>query len=397
MRSEDHQGDATTQGTVLVTAFEPSGDAHAAPVIAEIRRRAPQVQVVAWGGPKMEAAGAMIIERSADDGAMGLSAISRIGAVRAHQAAIARWASAHRVNVHVPVDSPAANFPVALRMKARGVRVCHLVAPQLWAWAPWRIGKLRRATDCVLCLLPFEEKWFRDRQVPARFIGHPVINRSIAPDAATRAAELPPGAPKVLILPGSRSSEVRANLPVLMRVHADLQSRFRKMTSVLVAANEDLLALVRERLGGTLPSGLNLVVGQLDAAIAWSDLALCVSGTVSMDLTRQAKPMVAVYQVSPISWLGARMLLTTPHRLLPNILAGERIVPEFVPHMGGVAPISKAAELLLTDQKRMRASSDGLRRVLAMYQGRHPAREATDSILALLRGGNPMLTPDRAG
>jgi lipid-A-disaccharide synthase len=232
--------------------------------------------------------------------------------------------------------------------------------------------------------------------VPARFIGHPVINRAIAPDAAAKAAELPPGAPKVLILPGSRSSEVRANLPVLMRVHADLQSRFRKMTSVLVAANEDLLALVRERLGGTLPSGLNLVVGQLDAAIAWSDLALCVSGTVSMDLARQAKPMVAVYKVSPISWLGARMLLTTPHRLLPNILAGERIVPEFVPHMGGVAPISKAAEQLLTDQRRMRASADGLRRVLAMYQGRHPAREAADSILALLRGGNPMLTPARA-
>jgi len=179
MRSEDHQGDATTQGTVLVTAFEPSGDAHAAPVIAEIRRRAPQVQVVAWGGPKMEAAGATIIERSADDGAMGLSALSRVGAVRAHQAAIARWASAHRVNVHVPVDSPAANFPVALRMKARGVRVCHLVAPQLWAWAPWRLGKLRRCTDGVLCLLPFEEAWFRSRGVPARFIGHPVLNRPV--------------------------------------------------------------------------------------------------------------------------------------------------------------------------------------------------------------------------
>jgi len=356
MRSEERQDDAMTQGTVLVTAFEPSGDAHAAPVVAEIRRRAPQVQVVAWGGPKMEAAGATIVERSADDGAMGLSALSRVGAVRAHQAAISRWASAHRVNVHVPVDSPAANFPVALRMKARGVRVCHLVAPQLWAWAPWRIGKLRRATDCVLCLLPFEEKWFRDRQVPARFIGHPVINRSIASDAATRASELPPGAPKILILPGSRSSEVRANLPVLMRVHADLQAR-----------------------------------------IAWSDMSLCVSGTVSMDLARQAKPMVAVYQVSPISWLGARLLLTTPHRLLPNILAGERIVPEFVPHMGGVAPISKAAEQLLTDQKRMRASADGLRRVLAMYQGHDPAREAADSVLALLRGGNPMLTQARAG
>jgi len=326
---------------------------------------------------------------------MGLNAVSRIGAVRAHQAAIARWTSAHRVAVHVPVDSPAANFPVALRMKSLGVRVCHLVAPQLWAWGPWRLGKLRRATDCVLCLLPFEERWFRERHVPARFIGHPVINRAIAADATERAAELPPGAPRILVLPGSRSSEVRANLPILMRTLSELQTRFRKMTAVLVAANEDLLALVRERCGNALPSGLSLVVGQLDAAVAWCDLALCVSGTVSLDLTRQARPMVAVYKVSPISWFGARLLLTTPHRLLPNILAGERIVPEFVPHMGGAAPVAKAAEELLTDQRRMRQASDGLRKVLSQYRGRHPAHEAADAILALVRGENPMLTPAR--
>ncbi len=391
MAVEARKDEAAVHGAVLFTAFEPSGDAHAAPVIAELRRRHPDLQVVAWGGPRMEAAGATIIERSADDGAMGLSALSRVGVVRRHQAAIARWAQAHRVAVHVPVDSPAANFPVARRMRARGVRVCHLVAPQLWAWGPWRLGKLRRSTDCVLCLLPFEEKWFRDRQVPAKFIGHPVINRVVSPEATARASELPPGAPRLLILPGSRSSEVRANLPILMRAHADLQARFRKLTSVIVAANEDLLALVRARLGGSLPSGVNLVAGEIDAAIAWCDLALCVSGTVSLDLTRQARPMVAVYKVSPISWLGARLLLTTPHRLLPNILAGERIVPEFVPHMGGAAPVSKAAEELLTDQKRMRQSSDALRKVLAMYKGHDPAREAADAILALARGQNPLL------
>ncbi|MFM8816293.1 MAG: lipid-A-disaccharide synthase, partial [Phycisphaerales bacterium] len=273
---------------------------------------------------------------------------------------IRAWAAANPVDVHVPVDSPAANWHIASWMKrhgrgaAGGSHVVNLVAPQLWAWAPWRIRKWRRTSDAILCLLPFEEAWFRARGVRAHFVGHPVLAHPIDAAAHARAAAFPQGAPRLLLLPGSRSSEVRANLPTLMRVHADLQSRFRKMTSVLVAANEDLLALVRERLGGTLPSGLNLVVGQLDAAIAWSDLALCVSGTVSMDLARQAKPMVAVYKVSPISWLGARMLLTTPHRLLPNILAGERIVPEFVPHMGGVGPISKAAEQLLTDQKRMR-------------------------------------------
>jgi len=393
MQGPAKQGATTIQGSVLFTAFEPSGDAHAAPVIAELRRVAPEVPVIAWGGPRMKEAGATVVERSADDGAMGLRAASRVKAVRAHQAAIERWCAQHRVAVHVPVDSPAANFAVAKRMKARGTRVCHLVAPQVWAWGPWRIGKLRRCTDCVLCLLPFEEKWFRERQVPALFIGHPVINRAMdGASVAERAAELPPGDPKILLLPGSRSSEVDRNLPLLLATLSNLQARFRKATAVLVAANEDLRARVRERIRGPLPSGLYLVAGELDAAITWCDLAICVSGTVSLDLTRHAKPMVGVYKVSPVSAIGARALLTTPHRLLPNILAGEQIVPEFVPHMGGAEPVSRAAESLLTDQKRMRAAADALRRVLAPYRGHDPAREAAAAILTVARGGNPLVT-----
>ena len=391
MAKQGGEGERTAvRGSVLITAFEPSGDAHAAPVVAALRRLAPDVSVIAWGGPKLAAAGATVIERSADDGAMGLSAVSRIGAVRRHAAAIDRWCSQHRVAVHVPVDSPAANFPVAKRMKRRGARVCHLVAPQLWAWGPWRLNKLRRCTDCVLCLLPFEEKWFRDRQVPARFIGHPVINRPLAADASARAAEYPAGSPKVLLLPGSRSSEVRRNLPLLLRALAEMQSRHRRLNALLVAANAELLQLVRERVGDTVPSGLHLVTGDLDAAIAWCDLALCVSGTVSLDVTRQAKPMVGVYKVSPLSYFGSRLLLTTPNRLLPNILAGRRIVPEFVPHMGGAEPVWQAAETLLADQARMRAATDALRAVLEPYRGHDPAEEAAQAILRLARGENPL-------
>jgi lipid-A-disaccharide synthase len=379
------------KGTVLFTAFEPSGDAHAAPVVEAIRRMAPEVAVVAWGGPRLQAAGARVIERSADDGAMGLSAISRIGAVRRHAAAIERWSRSHKVHVHVPVDSPAANFPVARRLRRRGVRTCHLVAPQLWAWGPWRLGKLRRSTDGVLCLLPFEEPWFRSRGVPARFIGHPVINRPIDSGAVqAKAATLPPGSPRVLLLPGSRSSEVRRNLPLLLRALAELQSRRRGLLALMVAANEELLQMIRGMLGGSLPSGLHLVSGDLDAAIAWSDLALCVSGTVSLDLTRHAKPMVGVYKVSLLSWLGSKALLTTPHRLLPNILAGARIVPEFVPHAGGAEPVFKAADELLSDQARMKATQAALKRVLQPYQGHRPDEEAATAILRLLAGRNPM-------
>jgi len=375
---------------VLFTAFEPSGDAHAAPVIAALKAMAPEIEIVAWGGPQMERAGATMIERTADDGSMGLSALSKISSVRKTQAAIRQWALARRVNVHVPVDSPAANFAIAKFMKSRGVRVCHLVAPQLWAWGPWRLNKLRRCTDLVLCLLPFEQEWFRSRRVPAKFIGHPVINRIL--DQAqidAQSNELPKGSPKVLLLPGSRSSEVKRNLPLLLKVFSDIQHNHRRAIAIMVTANDSLARLVRERMP-TLPPGVLLMTGKLDAAISWSEIALCVSGTVSLDLLRQAKPMVGMYRTGLLSVLGGNIMLSMPNRLLPNILAGKRVVPEFVPCLGRAGPISAAVEELLADQSRLRETANALRTLLPAFQGKRPDIEAAEAIIAFVSGRSPM-------
>jgi len=385
--TKDH---SSIKATVLFTAFEPSGDAHAAPVIAALKAMAPEIEIVAWGGPQMERAGATMIERTADDGSMGLSALSKISSVRKTQAAIRQWALARRVNVHVPVDSPAANFAIAKFMKSRGVRVCHLVAPQLWAWGPWRLNKLRRCTDLVLCLLPFEQEWFRSRRVPAKFIGHPVINRIL--DQAqidAQSNELPKGSPKVLLLPGSRSSEVKRNLPLLLKVFSDIQHNHRRAIAIMVTANDSLARLVRERMP-TLPPGVLLMTGKLDAAISWSEIALCVSGTVSLDLLRQAKPMVGMYRTGLLSVLGGNIMLSMPNRLLPNILAGKRVVPEFVPCLGRAGPISAAVEELLVDQSRLRETANALRALLPAFQGKRPDIEAAEAIIAFVSGRSPM-------
>ena len=385
--TKDH---SSAKAIVLFTAFEPSGDAHAAPVIAALKAMAPDIEIVAWGGPQMERAGATMIERTADDGAMGLSALSKIASVKKTQNAIRQWAQARRVTVHVPVDSPAANFAIAKFMKARGVRVCHLVAPQLWAWGPWRLNKLRRCTDLVLCLLPFEQEWFRSRRVPAKFIGHPVINRIL--DQAqidAQSNELPKGSPKVLLLPGSRSSEVKRNLPLLLKVFSDIQHNHRRAIAIMVTANDSLARLVRERMP-TLPPGVLLMTGKLDAAISWSEIALCVSGTVSLDLLRQAKPMVGMYRTGLLSVLGGNIMLSMPNRLLPNILAGKRVVPEFVPCLGRAGPISAAVEELLADQSRLRETANALRTLLPAFQGKRPDIEAAEAIIAFVSGRSPM-------
>jgi lipid-A-disaccharide synthase len=377
--------------TVLVTAFEPSGDAHAAPLVAALRATAPDVRVVGWGGPRMRAAGCEMAGETARDGAMTLVGLRKIREVRRVVHEIRAWAAANPVDVHVPVDSPAANWHIASWMKrhgrgpAGGSRVVNLVAPQLWAWAPWRIRKWRRTSDAICCLLPFEEEWFRSRGVRAHFVGHPVLSHAIGPDAAVRAAAFPQGSPRLLLLPGSRSGEVRANMPRMLDAFRAVSRARPGLAGLVMAANEALVPLVRAAArGGAWPRNLQVAHGDPDAAIAWCDCALNVSGTVSLDLAHQRKPMVAVYWTGLVKAAGGGVVLTMPHRLLPNIVAGRRIVPEFVPYAGGTGPVARALGRYLDDPAARARTARELDAVARRFEGHDPGREAAGVVLGFI-------------
>jgi lipid-A-disaccharide synthase len=378
--------DSRAQSSILFTAFEPSGDAHAAPVIQELRRDLPQVQVYAWGGPAMKAAGATIVQETAVDGAMGAEALTKVFALRREVRRIKRWSREARVLAHVAVDSPAANFPICKVMRKSGARIVHLVAPQLWAWGRWRVGKLRRLTDLVLCLLPFEEAWFRNRRIPARFIGHPAVNRPIEmAELREQIHGLPSGAPRIVIFPGSRSHEVRANIRLLVDVYTELQGRHGGLAGVIVAANPAMARIVRRRIK-VYPRGLHMVTGNADAAITWCDLALAVSGTITLHLARQRKPMIGVYKTGWFSWLGSRLVIRSRFKLLPNIIADREIVPEFVPYTRGPMPIVKQATYFLHDSKHGAVQSEELARVCLRFAHRKPAEEAAALIAEIATG-----------
>jgi len=388
---------------LLFTAFEPSGDAHAAPVIRQLRAARPDLTIYAWGGPRMAAAGATLIEDTVGDPAMGLGAIRKARSISKHTARIRRWSRAYRVLGHVAVDSPAANWAICKHMKKTGARVTHLVAPQVWAWGRWRVRKLRRCTDLVLCLLPFEEQFFTERGIPSKFIGHPRINREL--DEATIRAlrqDLPGGTPRIAIFPGSRPAEITANVVLLARVFEELRSRHATASGLIVAASPEIARRVRRKLP-EFPTGLHMATSTLerdllDAAIDWSDVCLAVSGTVSMDITRHRRPMVGVYKTNPLSVLGAKLLLRTPHRLLPNIIAGRAIVPEFVPYAGGPGPVAAEAARILGDSKIATIQTEELGRVLYRYAHRKPDEEAARLIVKLITRGsiNPQDEQTRA-
>ncbi len=377
--------------TILFTALEPSGDAHAAPVIARLVEKYPEVEVVAWGGPKMEAAGARMLGRTADDGVMGLVGVGKVLEVKALHDEIVAWARRNPVAVHMPVDSPSANYPLCARLKPLGARVVNLVAPQLWAWAPWRIGKVRRLSDVLLCLLPFEEEWFRERGVVAKYVGHPVLSKALDEAAIdAEASQLPLATPRIVLLPGSRSSEVRANTRLLLDAFALIRARHERAHAVVVASNAANAAHFLRAAGGALPAAVTVIDasnGQsIEGAIRWSELALAVSGTVSLDCTRQAKPMVGVYRTSMLAVLAARLVIRAPHLLLPNIIAKRTIVPEFVPFAGHASTIATHALAILDDETVRTRMIGDLKDVAAKFTERDPAPIAAETLARVARG-----------
>jgi len=381
---------------VLFTAFEPSGDDHAAMVIAELVRRRPELPIIAWGGPKMAAAGARVIERTGDDAVVGLPGPAKILEHQRLNARIARWMDDHRPVLHVPVDSPAANFPICKAARKRGVPVVHLVAPQLWAWGAWRVRKLRRLTDHVLCLLPFEQEWFAARRVPATFIGHPLFDGPLAIEPLrSERGEIPEESPRLAILPGSRPAELKANFPLLLDAFAALRRRHPDAVGVVAATTpevEDRLRDMAEAHGGW-PDALASVSGATDAVVNWCELALAVSGTVTLQVARQHKPMVIMYKANPVMYaLFGWWIIETELFALPNLIAGREVIPELIPHFGDAQALIEAADRLLDSPEALATQQEELRRVTERFADRTAAAGAADVIERILDRGI-----DRAG
>lgn len=371
---------------ILFTAFEPSGDDHAAAVIAQLRARQPALPIYAWGGARMERAGATIVERTGDDAVMGMPGYRKIREHSRINDRITQWLDEHPVALHVPVDSPAANFPICAITRARGIKVVHLVAPQIWAWGRWRIHKLRRRTDLVLCLLPFEEPFFQKRGVRARFIGHPLFDAPVdVADADRRSSGFGDGSPRLALMPGSRPAEIERNMPLLLESYRRLREEYRGLVGVVAATKPAVADRIRSLAeapgGGGWPEGLRTVCGDADAVIRWCDLALVVSGTITLQIARQLKPMVVFYRSSRLFYYTlARWIVATKFFTLPNVLALREIVPEFVPHFGGPERIVQAARHIIESPDIAARQREELARIAALFRGRNAASAAADAI-----------------
>ncbi len=377
---------------ILFTAFEPSGDALAAPVIRALRERRPDWEVWALGGPKMAAAGAELLQITTEHAAMGTHAVAHVIEQVRRLNMLRTWMTDYRPIAHVPVDSPAANWSICklVRKRVRGAKVVHLAAPQLWAWASWRIRRMRRLSDHVLCLLPFEPDWFGKRNMPGTFVGHPLFDGG--QDSSDNAAgntsipplPLPDAAVRVAVLPGSRPAEVESNWPTMAGALEQVRATRPNIAAVVAAADERAAQRIR-----SINDTHTVVEGRTDDVLQACDVALVASGTATLLTARHRTPMVAMYNVNTWTWnLLGRWLVKTRTFTLPNLIAEHanrpRIAPEFVPHFGQVEPIAETLGTLIDSDEACQTQVEAMDWLASHYDGVRYVDRATTTLLDVI-------------
>lgn len=382
---------------ILFTAFEPSGDALAAPLIRQLRRRDPDCRITALGGPKMADAGAELLEETTQRAVMLGDVWKQYAAHHRRIGLVGQWMRSHRVTAVVPTDSPAANWKVCriTRRLHPDAKIVHLAAPQLWAWAPWRIRRMRRLSDHVMCVLPFEPEWFNQRSMPATFVGHPLFDNDAHPPATN---DLPAadGRVKLAILPGSREAEVRKNLPDMLEAVERVHATHGNVAAIVAAGDEPRADQVRQLVSSRSASDAKVAVrvGQTDQVLAWADVGLIVSGTATLDAVKHGLPFLTVYHVNPLMWrLLGRWLVQIRTFTLANLIGQwmglGRVTPELVPYFGPPARIAEALEPLMTQGAARQTQRRAFEQIRACYANRPFSRAAVDTLLAVIHG-----TPD---
>jgi lipid-A-disaccharide synthase len=387
---------------IFLSAGEPSGDLHAANLIRSLRERRPDARFVGYGGPEMAAAGAEVLFPLVDLAVMWflrvlLNLHKFVGLVGRAD----RYFRDERPDAVVLIDYPGLHWWIARKAKKRGIPVFYYVPPQIWAWAGWRVKKVRRFVDHVLCSLPFEPAWYHARGVSgAKYVGHPYFDelKDRAIDEAFLASERERGGPVVAILPGSRTQEVVRNVPVMLAaarklaatrpgrplrfVVACLRGRHRSMIESMIAD------------GGFESLPIRVHAGRTPELIRLADVAWAVSGSVGLELMMEALPTVVLYKVNRFDLLIARPFIKAKYISLVNLLADAELMPEYLTARDVSADLAVWAGRWLDDPAARSRTADALAALRDRVAVPGASDRAADEIVAALQPA-PLRGPHR--
>ena len=369
----------------MIVAGEPSGDAHAAALVQALKKQT-QIEFFGATGPLMRAAGVDTVVDSDELAIMGILEVARVlprflAAFRALKAA----AIQRSPDAVVLVDWPEFNLRLASSLRRRGLKVIYYISPQLWAWRPRRINRIKRDVDLLLSILPFEAEWYKARGVDhVEFVGHPLAGKvepRMGREEFCRQHDLDPARPIVSFLPGSRRKELERILPPMAGAISKLRETHPEIQPVIVVAPSRTVEETKEILASL--NSICMVHGQTREALAASDAAAIASGTATLEGALLETPMVVVYKESAVNWHTLGRLVTFPHYGLVNLVAGTQIATELM--QTELTGERLAGELIrLLDPKTNQITREGLRRVASKLGQPGASDRAADIILRFL-------------
>jgi lipid-A-disaccharide synthase len=371
---------------IFLSACEASAEKHCVELMASIRAKASQrgegVEFAGIGGNRMRQGGCELIADTVSKAAMIYNAFGQIGYYYKLIRKVRRFFKENPQDVVVVCDSPAFNFHVAKAASKSGAAVIFYVAPQLWAWAPWRIGKMRKCCDKLACILPFEEQWFSARGIDAEFVGNPLFDEiDIDLDECVKSySDYSPQSATVALLAGSRDAEIKTLWQPMQKIAAEIKRVYSDARFIAVAADDEKLEMLRSmQIEGF---ECQYRTGGLIETCREADYAFVASGSATLQVASAACPMTVMYQSSRLLWhLLGRWLINIKDLSLVNILARRRVVPEFMPYFTSVKPICDQAVVMLADGSKLAAKSRELAGLVKPLAKINSADAVADKVL----------------
>ncbi len=337
----------------MLVAGEASGDTHAANMFTELKKRLPNVVGMGMGGSNMAAAGIDLRFNSSEIGVIGMVEVLRhYPDIKRALTLMQKVACEEKPDLLICVDYKEFNYKLAKKAKACGIKVLFYVSPQVWAWRPGRVKKYGKIIDMMAVIFPFEVPYYEAESVPVRYVGHPSVDKvhpRYSKGDAMRRFGLDSRKNVVGIFPGSRVNEIKRLLPVMLAAAKMLQLEFPEVRFVLSQApsvNDELL-------GGYLQSEklpIRVVKSEVYDVIQCCDAIMTSSGTATLEMALMGVPMVVSYRLAWLTYILGRLLVKTPYICLVNIIAGKKIVEEYIQYEATPNAMKEEIARILTNE-----------------------------------------------
>ncbi len=372
---------------IFFSAGEPSGDIHASNLIRELRQRDPSIQCEGFGGPLMASAGCDLKYPLADHSVMWFTEVLANATTFLSLISQAdRYFRHHRPDAVVLVDYPGFNWWMARRAKFHGIPVYYFVPPQIWAWLQYRVEKMRKFVDHVLCTLPFEKAWYAERNVDATYVGHPFFDELPLQNLdAGFMKEHQPGGDIIALLPGSRTKEVKHNIGSLYRTAQHIHQARPDTRFMIACFKPHQKEMVDEYLRTHAPLPIKTYIARTPEILELAKAVVSVSGSVSLEIMWRRKPTVILYRMTRLFYNVAKHFIRVPYITLVNLIAQRAVFPEFPVHQCPAPQMAEHVLGWLSDPAKYQAKRDELTALCHEVAKPGACARTADYILETLR------------